>query len=366
MSPESSTRQGVRLPSPAEPLQALERWPEGGSEREGYVPLDRNERPSPLPDWFVEKIRAAVSSDTLVNYPATDRFHANLAASLDLSPERVLVTPGADPVFKSLYQVYASSGQSVVMLDPSYAMYAVYARMFGANAIGIPYDRELNLDADRLLAEIVPGVSLVLIANPNQPTGTLMSEDLLVSVLERAGQAGALLVVDEAYHIFCGESALPLLDDWANLLVVRSWSKAGFAGARLGFVAGDPEVVGNLFKVRSAAEVGSFAALCGSLLLEHPEIEADFAAEVAAGAELLSEHARQLGLEPLPTKTNFLQIRLPEGQDPAAVVAALRERKWLIKAGFQTPGLVDCIRVTLGPPDLMERFAGELRDVLAG
>src|SRR4051812_19746266 len=82
MSPESPARQDVRLPSPAEPLQDLERWPEGGSERQGFVGLDRNERPSPLPDWFIEKLRAALTSETLVNYPAVDTFHRNLAGSL--------------------------------------------------------------------------------------------------------------------------------------------------------------------------------------------------------------------------------------------------------------------------------------------
>jgi histidinol-phosphate aminotransferase len=346
-------------------VAATQRVREGGSERAGFVGLDRNERVAPLPDWFLDKLRASIDSDLVVGYPSVDELHAQLAAATGLAPDRLLVTPGNDPAIKALYQAYVRPGDTIVTLDPSYAMYTVYARLFGAQPVRVGYDDELRLDVDALLASTVPGVRLVLVANPNQPTGTVVEEDVLVALLSRAREAGALVLVDEAYVYFAPETtALELVAQHRNLVVARSFSKAGFAGARIGFVAGDPEVVGTLFKVRSAAEVNAFAILCARLLLEHAEVGEQYAAEVEAGRAVLERRARALGLTPLPSRANFTQLRLPDALDPGAVVAGMRQRGWLIRGPFADACLAGCVRITLGPPELMERAAAALAEVV--
>jgi histidinol-phosphate aminotransferase len=252
------------------------------------------------------------------------------------------------------------------MLDPSYAMFEVYARIFGATAIGVGYDEELSLDAERLLDVVGRDETRVaFIADPNQPTGTLLPEGLVRPLLERARAAATLVFLDEAYWYFARRTALPLVDEFPNLVVARSFSKAGLAGARVGFIAGGEEVVKTIHKVRSAAEVSAFAILCGRKLVAHPEVAEDFADDCDAGARLLADRATALGLTPLPTAANFLQLRMNGVADPRAVVDDLRARGWLVKAGFSTPGLTDCVRVTLGGPDVMAEFAESLADVLA-
>ena len=354
------------LPQPVPSVAATERVREGGSERQGFIGLDRNERVGPLPEWFVDQLRASIDSDLLMTYPNVDELHAELSATTGLAPERLLVTPGNDPVIKSLYQAFVQPGDEIVTLDPSYAMYVVYARLFGANAVTVGFDTELELDVERLLACVTPGVKLVFVANPNQPTGTIVEPSVLRALLARAAEAGAVVVVDEAYTYFAPEtSALPLIDAHPNLLVARSFSKAGFAGVRIGFVAGDPEVVRALFKVRSAAEVNAIAIVCAQLLLAHPEVGEDYAADVDAGRGVVEARARKLGLTPLPSRANFIQLRVPDTLDAAAIVAGLRDRGWLIKGPFREPCLAGCIRVTLGAPDLMERFGDALADAVA-
>jgi histidinol-phosphate aminotransferase len=356
----------ARTPEPVPSVASVERVREGGSERRGLVGLDRNERVGPLPEWFVEELRRELTSDLLITYPAADELYAEVAAALGLPEEQVLVTSGNDPVIKALYHAYVREGDGVVMLDPSYAMYAVYARMFGALAVPIGFDRELQVDADALVESIRPGVRLVLLANPNQPTGTVLPEELVREVLVRAGEAGAVVLADEAYGYFAPDTtALPLIAEHPNLVVARSFSKAGFAGIRIGFAAGGVDVMRTLFKVRSAAEVNALAIACARKLLAHPEIGEDYAAEVAAGRELLAARARSLGLEPLPSHANFLQLRLPDGLEPREVVDALRQRGWLIKGPFRDACLAGCVRVTLGPPALMAEFADVLADVVA-
>jgi histidinol-phosphate aminotransferase len=355
----------TRLPEPVASLAAVERWREGGRERAGFVGLDRNERVGPLPDWFVDEVRAAITSELMCTYPNVGELADELAAATGIAPERLLVTPGNDAAIKAAFQSYVRPGDRVAMLDPSYAMYRVYATMFGAEPTTAGYDERLRLDVDALHAGIAAGARLVLVANPNQPTGTVLAPSELVGLLEHAAETGALVFVDEAYEVFSPEtSALPLLDAHPNLLVVRTFSKIGLAGVRIGFAAGSPEVIGTLFKVRSAAEVNAVAIACARILIRHPEIGRDYAAEVAAGRAVVEERARALGLEPLPTHANFLQLRLPEGTDPAAVVAGLRERRFLVRGPFGDPCLARCVRVTLGPPALMREFADALEATL--
>lgn len=353
----------ARLTDPVPALANFERMREGGKERRGYHWLDRNERVDALPEWFVEELRQGVDSNLFTEYPATDELHAELAAALGIEPEQLLITPGNDPAIKSFFQAYVRPGDRVAMLHPTYAMVDVYATMFGAEAVHVGYDANLELDVDELV-DAVGGARIAVIANPNQPTGTMLDHDELRRVLDRAAETGTIVMVDEAYSIFAGVDAIPLLARHPNLLVARSFSKAGFAGIRIGFLAGDPRVIGNMFKVRSAAEVNAFAIRCGRLLVAHPEVTQDFARTIEEGRRVVSEAAERLGFTPLPSHANFVQLRLNGRAVPGDVVAALRERGWLIKGPTNMPGLEDCIRVTLAGPELMAEFSAELAAVV--
>lgn len=352
---------------PVHTLAEVERIPEGGRERAGYVPLDRNERLSPLPQWVVEILRAGVDSALLTGYPMLEDLYEDLVDTLDLRREQLLLTAGSDAAFRALHHAYGRPGDRIVMLTPSYAMYPIYARMFGAEAVRVPFEADLSLDVEALLAAITPGVRMVLLANPNQPTGTKLSHDALRAVVDCAGAAGALVAIDEAYFPFSHSTVLPWLAGSPHLVVTRTFSKAwGLAGARIGLVAADAEVVANLYKVRSAYDVNAFAALCARTLLAHPHIASDYVSEVEAGREEICRRARELGLDPVPGETNFQLIRVADVIEPAVLVERLRERRYLVKGPFSAPCLRDCVRVTLGPPELMAEFCDALASALNG
>ena len=358
-----TVREG-NLPSPAPALGRFFRMPEAGIDTRQYIGLDRNERLTPFPDWFMDNIRQSVESNLLTWYPVQDELEAQLAEYLGLNLDQVLLTPSSDAAMKSLYQAYLRPGDGVVMLDPSYAMFPVYADMFEANAIQIPFDSIPSVDVDQLLAAIAPGVRLVMIANPNQPTGTILEKNTLREMAERAEAVGAILVMDEAYYPFSNVTAMPMVSEYPNLLVMRTFSKAaGLAGLRIGYVAGHPEVIGNLYKVRTVNDMNSMAVLCASEVLKHPEIVDDYVADVAAGGAVLAEKVWELGLEPLPTHANFMLIRVAHRKQPGELVEDLKERGYLVKSlGPQC--VSDCIRVTLGPPDIMTEFAANLAQVI--
>ena len=305
-----------------------------------------------------------MDSTLLTWYPHQDQLHIQLRGILQLPEERLILTPSSDAAFKAVYQAYIRPGDHIVMLDPSYAMFPVYAEMFEGEAVPIPYNQNLELDTELLLASIRPGVRLVMIANPNQPTATLLEEDLILDVVERAADVGALVAMDEAYYPFGGVTALPWLESYPNLLVIRTFSKAaGLAGLRIGYAAGHPEVIENLYKVRTVNDLNSMSVLCASEILNHPQLIDEYMAEVEAGRRVLTEQAESLGVTVLPTHTNFVLIKVAHLCAPSTLVETLKRGGYLVKS-MDSPCVADCIRVTLGPPDLMLDFSGCLRDAL--
>ena len=140
-------------------------------------------------------------------------------------------------------------------------------------------------------------------------------------------------------------------------IVFRTFSKAaGLASVRIGFAAGHQDVIANLFKVRTVHDINSLALLAASLVIDEPRIIEDHVRIVEAGGRLLAEEVGKLGFEPLPTHTNFILIRVGHRCSPAWLVERLSQMGYLVKGPFTSPCLADCIRVTLGPPDLMKAF----------
>jgi histidinol-phosphate aminotransferase len=342
----------------------LERTPDPDRD-DATIRLNRNERLQPLPEAFLEKIRRAVKSDLFTGYPATGDLYRRLSETLGVDRAQLLLTPGSDGAIRALYQSYVQPGDAVVMLDPSYAMYAVYAHMFQAQPLTVTFDRDLGFDGAALVRLVNPEVRLVMLASPNQPTGTRLDDDLLRGVLHRAGEVGSLVAIDEAYFPFSAFTVIPWVREFPHLVVTRTFSKAaGLAGLRIGYLLGQAEVVANLARVRTAHDVNAMAVLCAREILDAPEIMAECVADTDAGRDVLVSRSVELGLHPFPSETNFLLIRLPESTPVPDVIAGLHDRGFLVRGPFDAPCLADCIRVTLGPPAVMTAFADALSDVL--
>ncbi len=352
------------LPSPAPGLTDIQRT-EPPLPEQGIVRLNRNERAQSLPESFVAGLRAAIESDLLTYYPSTAELYGELSAQLGIPEEKLLLTAGSDSAIKALYQAYLRKGDHVVMLDPSYAMYSVYARMFEAEPLPVSFDRNLSIDAGELLDRIAPGVRIVVVANPNQPTGTLLDDRLIEAVIVRAGEVGALAVIDECYFPFSHTTVLPWTQRFPQLLVVRTFSKAaGLAGLRIGYVVGDASVVGNMSKVRSVADINAVSIVGARQILASPEVVDDFVADVDAGKALLADRVTRLGFDALPTYANFLCIRVAPRYRPQDLADALHAEGFLVKELTDVACLADCIRVTLGSPELMSEFADALERVV--
>lgn len=328
----------------------------------GMIKLDAMENPYGLPDDLRADIGAIVADAPLNRYPDADARELKAALRrLMAVPDGmdVLLGNGSDEIIQMLCQVCARPGAALLGVEPSFVMFAMVAKVCGLKFVGVPLTPAYRLDVDAVLAAIdehAPALSFF--AYPNNPTGNLFDAGDLERIIRASP---GLVIVDEAYHPFAQESFMPRLAEFPNLLVMRTVSKLGLAGLRLGLIAGRPEWLAELDKVRLPYNLNVLTQRVALRVLERPEVlDAQAAAIRAERARLNDGLARIRGVRALPSNANFIMFRLPAA---AEVFEALKRRGILIKKLTGShPALEDGLRVTVGRPEENAAFLRALQD----
>jgi histidinol-phosphate aminotransferase len=348
-------------PLPNAHLLAIARDQERHLSREGYLRLDRNERVSALPEKHFRAMVAQLSVDVLMAYPDAGAFVDRVAASTGLPVDHVVPTAGSDGGIRRIFTAFVSPGDVVQIANPTYAMYDVYSRIFQARARKIDYPPNLQLDVEAFVNAIDSRTRMVALADPDQPSGSTVTASDLRRIVSKCAEVGAVCVVDEAYYPFHAITVVPLIHEFDNLLVVRSFSKLpGTAGLRLGCALGAPKLVAGVDAVRGANEVAAISLLFGAYMLDHPEIADEFVALVEQGRKVLLDRVTPLGFEAPHCSANFQLLRCPHLVDATSLGEKLKRRHVLIKAGFSHPSVKNCIRVSVNGPEIMTAFCDVL------
>lgn len=326
----------------------------------GLVKLDAMENPYRLPRELRERIARLVEGAALNRYPDS------AAAALKERLGRALRTPdgmelllgnGSDELIQTLTLATGKPGATVLGLSPSFVMFRMIATFAGAAYVGVDLREDYSLDIEKLLAAVErhrPG--LVFIAYPNNPTGNLFDAALVERVIEAAP---GLVVIDEAYHAFAGASFLPQLARHPNLLVMRTLSKLGLAGIRLGMLVGSGRWIRELDKVRLPYNVNTLTQLVAAEVLEHETVLTEQAAAIKLErGRLLRELQSVPGITAYPSDANFILFRVRHAE---RIFDSLKRRGVLIKSLHGSHHLLaDCLRVTVGTPDENAAFLSAL------
>jgi histidinol-phosphate aminotransferase len=330
----------------------------------GMVKLDAMENPYPLPEEVRAQVAGIVARAELNRYPdpGAKRLKAQLKGLLGVPPGMdILLGNGSDEIIQMLVMATARPGATILGVEPSFVMFRMIAAICGVRFVGVPLTPDFELDEKRMLAaleEIEP--ALVFLAYPNNPTGNLFDRGAIERVLEKAN---GLVVIDEAYHAFAGRTFLDSLTQHANLLVMRTLSKSGLAGLRLGLVAGSDEWLCHIDKVRLPYNVGVLTQLVTGEALRHQLLLDEQAAAIKTErTRVFDELNRTRGVTPFPSEANFILFRIP-GAETAH--ESLRQRGVLVKNLHGShPALDGCLRVTVGTPEENDRFLNALREAL--
>ena len=332
----------------------------------GMVKLDAMENPYRWPE-DVRRAWAKALEDAPVNrYPdpaAADlrpvlREAMGVPGGMDL-----LLGNGSDEIIQMIAMAVAQPGRVVMAPEPGFVMYRMIATFCGMEFVGVPLKPDFGLDPEAMLAAVRQHRPAVLfLAYPNNPTGNLFDAAAMDAVLDAAP---GLVVVDEAYHAFAGASYMHKLGRWDHLVVMRTVSKLGLAGLRLGLLAGPGDWLREFDKVRLPYNINVLTQAAARFALEHKKmLDEQTAAICRDRAELLRDLAAMDGVRAFPSQANFVLFRTRPGR-ARAVYEGLKARGVLIKClDGSASALHDCLRVTVGTPEENRVFLQALRDVL--
>jgi len=310
----------------------------------------------------VREVLGSVSAGELTRYPEREPVEAIVAEHLRLAPAQVVLTNGVDEAIHVLFETFLEAGDELLLPVPTYTMYEVYASATDAKVVTVQAASDLQFPYERLLAAISPQTKIVAVANPNSPAGSVATRAQLTEIARRAPHA--VVLVDEAYFHFHGETVIDLIGDIPNLIVARTFSKAyGLAGLRLGLLAGPVELMRWIRRVLSPYSVNSLALACLPPALEDAAYLDWYAGEVLAARAEFEAVLDQAGIRRWPSHANFVLVDI--GPQHADFVSRMRASDVLVRDRSNDPGCDGCVRITIGTRQQMRSAASALHEALA-
>ena len=320
----------------------------------GMVKLDAMENPFSLPPELQKALGERLGQLALNRYPdgRVNDLRAALAQYAGM-PEGcdIMLGNGSDELISLLAMACDVPGASILAPVPGFVMYAMSAQLQGLAFHGVPLTADFELDEAAMLSAIAEHKpSIVYLAYPNNPTGNLWNDAAIERIIEAQGKQGGLVVIDEAYQPFASKSYIDRLGQHSHVLLMRTLSKFGLAGVRLGYMMGPKALIAEIDKVRPPYNISVLNYECALFALEHTDV---FAAQAKTlreeRARLLRELAALPGVQSFPSEANMILARVP---DAAKAFEGMRARKVLVKNISKMHPLLDnCLRLTVGTPD---------------
>lgn len=359
-----------------------------------YIKLNANENPYPPSPKVVDSVADFVRENAmrLALYPDPDslELHAAVADMLNktggvlcnakvsgenvepsekdripftVTPDMIYTGNGSDEVLSFVFYAFFDSGKKLVLPEFTYSFYPVYAGFYNIETDVVPMKKDWSLDVQEMLLRSKKNGSGLIFANPNAPSGIALSRNDVRKMLEQS-DPDQIFVVDEAYCDFGGESCIPLLAEFGNLLIVRTFSKSLCgAGMRLGYIVASPELVQYITTVKNSLNhfpIDAVAQTAGIAACRNPAYYCECAKKVAEERELFQEFLKENGWEYIPSKTNFVLVRNPSvgGEE---VYRRIKEEGILVRH-FSTKGIEDYVRITIGTKEQMDSLKSILKN----
>ena len=330
-------------------------------ERQNVLRLDMNENPDGLPLEFVEKVKKKITPSFLATYPEKDRLSQLIAEHNGIDTHNISISCGSDEAMRLIFQCFGEEKKEVLTVTPTFEMYDVYSKMFGMNHKTVKYSSCFKLSVDNILAQINMETGIIVLLNPNSPIGVCWSRDEAKLIIQKARDNNAIVVVDEAYHYFCRSTFIDLIEEYDNLLVLRTFSKLySCAGLRIGYVAANEQLIHYIDNAESTFNVNNVAILFAEELLKDDELNKKLIDIEAEGRKWITERLKSKGYEVFSAEGNYVLFK-PVHQSQF-IVEKLKERKIWIR-DYSKGILKGWIRVSTGCIKSMEIFFNNLIEI---
>ncbi len=330
--------------------------PEG---RGAYIRLDQNENPDGVPKWLFDSVMDKVTPEFLAIYPEETIAVTKYAHLLGLQKENVTFTVGSVVGMGYVIKTFGEAGKDILCVTPSFAMYEVYAKMAGMNVRQLSYEKDFTYKVENTLMSINENTGIVVLVNPNMPVGNVYSKDEIVSIIERARENNAIVIVDEAYYYFYDKTSINLIKEFDNVFVLRTFSKMlSIPSLRLGAVISTPENIRCINNYKPPYTVNSIALLFAEAIVDnHDKLLAELNEQYVEGKEYVLKALDDNGYETLPSEGCYVAIK-PKYKTSREITDLLEENGILILCGKD--GLTGWLRLTITHKKYMELFMEKL------
>jgi len=322
--------------------------------------MDFNENPigcSPA----VRRALVKLATASISSYPEQETVRRQAARHFGVRPEELLLTNGTDEALSLVVNTFVESGDRVLLVEPTYAMYRFYSELAGARVVAPRYDRQMRFPWNAVMAELATGPRVFFLPNPNSPTGNLLARAEVGRILDAA--VGTMVVIDEAYFEFSGVTVIGWLRRHKNLIVTRTFSKAaGLAGLRLGCLFVHPEIAAHMRKAHSPYPVNVAALAAAEAAMRDHGFIAETVREVRRGRRELERGLTRLGVTSFPSAGNFVLVYF--GKRTKQIVAALEQKGILLRDRSSDFGGEGYVRITFGTLHQTRRLLRELEHIV--
>lgn len=327
------------------------------------IKLDAMENPYAWPDSLVDEWLEVLRNVSFNRYPdpAAQKLKQRLCGSFGIPQAMdVMLGNGSDELIQMIMLLVSAPERVVLAPEPTFSMYQMIAIATGLRYIGVPLQNDFDLDADAMLEAIATHQpAVVFLSYPNNPSGNLFDEKIMHKLIKAVP---GLVVVDEAYHAFANATFVNRLEEYPNLLVLRTLSKMGLAGLRLGLLAGNPQWLIEVNKIRLPYNINVLVQVSAEFAMGHQKIFDEQTRQICRDRDaLLAELQGLEGITVYPSQANFILFRVPAGR-ATEIFESLKTHDVLIKNLHNAGGmLTDCLRVTIGKPDENRAFMTAMR-----
>jgi len=329
----------------------------------GYIKLDAMENPYRWSDELTNKWLELLRQSELNRYPdpSAESLKSKIYSSLNIPDSaKIILGNGSDELIQMIMMAVSGSDRTIMSVEPSFVMYRMIATFLDMPYVGVPLGNDFSLNTEAMLSAIKQHQpAVIFLAYPNNPTGNLFDNVVIDKIID---ESGAIVVVDEAYYAFADKTYADKLDRYENLLVMRTVSKMGLAGLRLGYMAGSKKLINEIDKVRLPYNINVLTQLSAEFALDNVNELNQQTKQIQLDREsLLAEMNTLDGIDVYPTQANFILFRC--NQKPADdVFDSLKQQKVLIKnLSKVSSSLKNCLRVTVGLPSENEKFLSALK-----
>ena len=331
--------------------------------REKFLRLDKNEKTSKIHNSILNYLKKNINSFLITGYPELEKLYINLSKYLKLKKENIILTGGADLAIKNCFELFVKPKDKIITIDPTFAMVEIYSKLFKARQIRFSYNNQLEIDLGKIEKKINKDIKMIIISNPNNPTGTIIEKKKLLQLIQKAQKFNIPFVIDEVYYGYTQETLINYINKFNNLIIIRTFSKSyGLAALRAGYIVSNNKIAQRLYKFKPMYEINSIAAKLINYILKNKKSEEQNLLEFKKGKEYLVFCLKKMKVKFIDTYTNFVHIKTKNKKTSKTLSKYLYKNNILIRSGGPgLKGFENYIRVTIGDKKQMSFLVHHLK-----